>query len=94
MSPRSKYRTVCVLWFIINTVLGFVCLYISPSFLILLFLPTLVAGVYVMRLRCPVCGNPLLHAPGWRIPTKPIFPMPEMCPNCGHDLNKLLPLSK
>ena len=94
MSPRSKYRSALVLWFILSAVLGFVCLYVSPSLMILSFLPTLVAGVYLLRLRRPACGNPLLHAPGWRIPTKPIFPMPEMCPNCGHDLNKLLPLSK
>ena len=88
MSPRSKYRMALALWLALSASLGFVFLYIFPSFVILLFIPTFAAGIYLMRLRCPVCRNPLLHTSGWRIPTKPIFPMPEKCPNCGHDLGK------
>jgi hypothetical protein len=45
MSPRSKYKAVFVLWLILSFVLVFASLYISPSLVILVFLPTFAAGI-------------------------------------------------
>jgi rRNA maturation protein Nop10 len=89
MSPRSKYKAVLALWLILSFLLMFTSLYISQTFVILTLLPTFAAGIYMMRMRCPVCGSPLSYAlSGLSVPTKPVFPFPERCPKCGHDLNQ------
>ena len=87
MSPRSQYNFAFSVWGLLVLLL-FVSLYLSLPFGILLFIPVIVVGIYTMRIRCPHCKNPFYYVPGWANRTKPIFPIPKTCPNCGGDLSE------
>jgi hypothetical protein len=86
---RARYRFAC-LFFAINGIASiFLSLYVSQLFLIAVPVLLFVCGFYVINLKCPVCGKPVLLNPVNNLgidmyvytPT-----IPSHCSKCGTEL--------
>jgi hypothetical protein len=89
MNLRKKYRAVILLWLVVGFALLIAAVNLSPYYLIGLLTIAIIVGVYVMRLRCPVCGKPALYKPvtifGITMPFW-ISWIPERCSKCATPL--------
>lgn len=89
MQIRTKFKLLVGMWLISGSILLLGAMYLTPYFLIPLFVVFGLIGFYSMSLRCPNCRKPVLFNP-IKIFGKEIFIwtswIPKKCTKCGIDL--------
>lgn len=86
---RARYRFAVLVFCLNEFLFSFLSIYISPAFLVAALFVMLGCGIYMMNIKCPVCGKPVLYNPvnnlGIRMyaytPT-----IPQNCSKCGAPL--------
>lgn len=83
---RARYRFVCLVFAVNAVALIFLSLYLSKMFLIGLVVLLLICGFYAIKLKCPVCGKPVLlnRVDNFGIEMYAYTPtIPPNCSKCG-----------
>ena len=88
---RSTVRRIIVLWLLTCAVIIFLCAYYSPLFFIGFLISGVVAGMALMGVCCPACGNSILYREGVAFGSRGRSfsvwpPLPTTCGNCGRKL--------
>ena len=87
---RSKCRFALLVFVSNEMFFIFLSIYISQVFIILALIVLIVCGFYIITLKCPVCGKPVLYNPVNNLGIKMhayTVTIPENCTQCGMQLD-------
>ncbi len=85
MGARKKF--IILISILMIAIMGFLLaeIYISEGFIILVFIPQFIIGIWISLLKCPNCGT----RPSYRltrflgIEVRAWTSIPKKCPKCG-----------
>ena len=87
---RAKYRFAMMAFIMNELVFILLSIYISPLFFFAMIAVLFLIGIYVINLKCPVCGKPVLYNPtkiyGIDMYAYTVT-IPPQCTQCGNPLS-------